>query len=427
MLPCDARAAKWEYYLMRSLLSTIVATLILLLIPTPLPTWAQTQQQNLTPIQIQTLTETRYSLTTVDDLQLRGIVSDNIAKSQKDYYLRQAQTAIGSPLTREQLTALLEDYSSRPLADTQVATQQLAGFFTFINIIWVASSILLVIAIGWLTNLYLVPILRSIPAGVYEILIYAACLIVIIGGKWFETGIAEYIALLGCLGLVGALLFTNYLHWSAFQRFCSQSKVDIPTLNSLALFLVWTPVAIIYNSSLIAFIAVIALEVFLGFSVLVIPLCYFIGFRERQVIPSATTASFFMFAFYVVVKIARLDIPYLNIFSSGALFMGTFVYFVGLLILSCKWYRHNDFWQYALLQLVTITSGVLALLIGSVWQIYSLEGIGGTFFFLYLLEKYLELPWQRHNWAWATLGLAVMLYLSSFIIRQYPQYFLLGS
>ena len=92
---------------MRSLLSTIVATLILLLIPTPLPTWAQTQQQNLTPIQIQTLTETRYSLTTVDDLQLRGIVSDNIAKSQKDYYLRQAQTAIGSPLTREQLTALL--------------------------------------------------------------------------------------------------------------------------------------------------------------------------------------------------------------------------------------------------------------------------------------------------------------------------------
>ena len=31
----------------------------------------------------------------------------------------------------------------------------------------------------------------------------------------------------------------------------------------------------------------------------------------------------------------------------------------------------------------------------------ALLGIGGTFFTLYLLEKYFELPWRGVGWAWA--------------------------
>jgi hypothetical protein len=412
---------------MRKLLSILITLLILLSVQTSLPAFAQTNFPNLSQSQVQELIEIKYTLNTLDDLQSRGVLNADVAKSQRNYYLTQAESLIGKSLTAKELTALLEYYSSSLPVKTQGTWQRVTGFFSFVNIIWVFSSILLVIAIGWLISLYLLPILFSIPARVYEVLIYLACVTSIIGGQTFAQGTAEFIALPGCLGLIGALAFTHYLHQSAAGKFYTLYQIDVFSFNSLILFLIWAGVAITYNSALIAFIAVIALETFFGFSVLVMPLCYCIGFRERGVIPSTTAASFFLLVFYVALRINQTNLPYLEIFSTGAFFLGTFVYFIGLLLLSSKWHGHKNVWHYLGLQLLTIVSGVLAIFIGSVWQIPQLEGIGGTFFFLYLIEKYGELPWQKQSWAWATLGLAIMLYLLSLVIKQYPQYFLFGS
>ncbi len=61
--------------------------------------------------------------------------------------------------------------------------------------------------------------------------------------------------------------------------------------------------------------------------------------------------------------------------------------------------------------------------IGSIWNIGPLQGIGGTFFFLYIIDKYFEIPaWKKH-WAIATLGFGIMLYVSTLIMRAYPTYF----
>ncbi|MUG93346.1 hypothetical protein F7734_13285 [Scytonema sp. UIC 10036] len=408
----------------RKLLTILISLIILLSIQIPLPACAQTNFHDLTSSQVQQLTAIKYSLTTVDDLESRGVLSVDLANLQRKYYLTNAQTLLSSPVAPEQLTALLKNYDKLHDVQTLSIKQRIAGFFTFVNIIWFASSILLVIAIGWLVALYLLPILFAIPPGVYEIIIYAVCLTSIVGGREFASGIAEFIALPGCLGLIGALTFSEYLHRKALQQFYEESKIDRFSLYSLILFCIWAAVAIAYNSVTIAFLSVISLETFLGFSVLVMPLCYFIGFRERKVIPRTTAASFLLLVFYVGLKITQTDIAYLNIFSSGALFMGAFVYFIGLLILSSKWHGHNNLWHYVGLQILTIVSGVAAIFIGSVWHIAQLQGIGGTFLFLYLLEKYWELPWKKQSWAWATLGLAVLLYLSSLIVRMYPQYFL---
>ncbi|GAA6624077.1 hypothetical protein NUACC26_099020 [Scytonema sp. NUACC26] len=143
-----------------------------------------------------------------------------------------------------------------------------------------------------------------------------------VGGRWVASGIAEFLALPGCLGLIGALTFSEYLHRQTLQQFYEESKLDRFSLYSLILFCIWTAVAVTYNSVAIAFLAVISLETFLGFSVLVMPLHYFIGFRERKVIPRTTAASFLLLVFYVGLKISQTDITYLNIFSLGALFMG---------------------------------------------------------------------------------------------------------
>ncbi|HLO83805.1 MAG TPA: hypothetical protein VK203_02165 [Nostocaceae cyanobacterium] len=410
---------------MRKFLGVFLCLLILFTFQWPSSAFAQTNYPNLTNSQIQQLTEIKYNLSTLNDLEMRGVINNETVQSERKYYLNKAKILTNSPLTPEQITNLLEKYQTQEIS-TPTTWQKFTGFFNFVNIIWIASTILLLIAVGWLISIYILPILFAIPAGFYEFLIYVACLLSISLGLTFTQDISEFIALPGCLGLVGALAFTEVLHQETLNNFYEQNKIDRTSVYPLILFIIWSAVAVIYHSAIIGFIAILALEVFLGFSVLVMPLCYFIGFQDREVIPVATAASFFLMAFYLAVKLTKTDISYLNVFTTGALFLGTFVYFIGLLILSSKWHGHKSKWHYAGLQLLTIVSGVAAIFIGSVWQVSQLNGIGGTFFFLYLLEKYWELPWKKEQWAWATLGLAIILYSGSFVIKIYPQYFLFG-
>ena len=133
-------------------------------------------------------------------------------------------------------------------------------------------------------------------------------------------------------------------------------------------------------------------------------------------------ASFLLIAFYSIVRILDLNIPYFHIFSTGALFMGTFVYFLGLLIICNKWYPHEDGGHYAIHQILAVASGIAALAIGSIFAISQLQQIGGTFFFLYLIEKYTEIPFSKH-WGWFIFILGGLLYLGGLFMSSHPEYF----
>ena len=125
-------------------------------------------------------------------------------------------------------------------------------------------------------------------------------------------------------------------------------------------------------------------------------------------------------------EITRTKLSYLDVFAPGIKYLSSFVYFLGLLIVSSKWYFRQNPNLYRLMQGLTIVSGVAALYISSVWQISVLKGVSGTLFTLYVLEKYWELPWTRKTWAWGMLGLSLLLYVGVWPIRSYPELFLIG-
>ena len=174
---------------------------------------------------------------------------------------------------------------------------------------------------------------------------------------------------------------------------------------------------------------VMGIQAFLGFSVVVSPLCYSIGFSNEESVPRATMASFAILAAYVLMHIQGTPTGVWANFTTGALFMGGFVYYLGLLILSSRFYKPADcggdrIVHYWAMQALTIVSGMLALYLGSTFQLPTLLGIGGTFFFLYLLEKYMEIPWGDIGWAWSLLGLSLGLYGAAKFAWGHPQYFL---
>jgi hypothetical protein len=176
---------------------------------------------------------------------------------------------------------------------------------------------------------------------------------------------------------------------------------------------------------------VIALEGLLGFTVIVGPLCIGLGFNSDKVMPRATAASFLILLVYLLTRISGGEVGVFHVFQGGAFFIGTFVYFLGLLILS-SWYYHcwgkdkqvGTFW---VMQVVTIASGVAAFYIGSVFGIGTLLGVGGTFFVIYLLEKYSELPWSDIGFAWGLLGAGLLMFGFALFAYHHPQYFFLGA
>ena len=145
-------------------------------------------------------------------------------------------------------------------------------------------------------------------------------------------------------------------------------------------------------------------------------------------------ASLLILAAYLAVRIVPNSLPeFIKLFDTGCLFMGAFVYYLGLLVMSNKWYAcpkvadgERNVSRYLLMQVVTIASGFAAFYIGSTFNIGSLLGIGGTFFTIYLLEKYYEIPWKGVGWAWSLLGVALALYFFVGFATQNPQYFIWG-
>lgn len=275
--------------------------------------------------------------------------------------------------------------------------QVVAGYITWMNILLVLGAGVGVISFVYLFGSWiseLMKIFQKIPKEVYEVFLYIIS-IVAMGGAWLiPINEPHYVAFVGCLLFAGAIILTVVLH---------ELEENLPRFFT-TLMVVWAIVALAYGSSLIGFIAVIALMGALGFSILITPLTYCIGFKDEAAIGRATTAAFLILGFFILLR-QQDALADLLVFEKGALWMGSFVGYLGLLIASTRWYDSK--FDYPVMQLVTIIAGMGALFFGSVLAIPELLGIGGTFFVLYLLEKPFEIPAAESMKGRATIALFV--------------------
>ncbi len=322
--------------------------------------------------------EIKHSIMTIQELQRQGIITPTEAEKSIAYYLAQASRAAGHTLTLKEIMATPD-----PTPQQLTPLQQFAGTIDFLRIILVLGCIATVGAVVYLFRYYvekLLQLLKGVPVVVYEIVFYAASLACGIWGWLLPEPMHNSLGLIGCLLLAGALGFSASHHRYLANAF----------RFSGILFLVWTIAALLFGSSIIGFIAIGALLSALGFSILVTPLCYGFGFRDETTIGRATTAAFAVLALFIGLHLLGPLLPALAIFEFGALFLGSFVGYTGLLISSSRWYREKkNYWTF---QVVTIIAGVGALFFGSVFHIDELQKIGGTFFILYCIEKLMEIP-----------------------------------
>lgn len=307
------------------------------------------------------------------------------------------------------------------------------NLFTLVNIMWATSVVMIASAFSWIFALYILPFFIGMPIGLLEFFAY------FLNGSLFlaaselansspHTFSHIFLAMLACLAVPLSYTLSIYIHC---QEFAHENFEFIFKAGVWLCTVVWFMVAIYFSSQIIAIIAILALFTALGFIFLSLPFCYIIGFSSESVIPRSMSVAFYFIVLYVFVTTQNFDSnPLWNVFRPAILGLGTFIFFLSGLIISNRWYHGSlslstELLHYLWTNILVCVCGLLAIAFGSLFPKLSLlKSVGGTFFSFFLLEKYLEIPWNQVGFLWIMFGLGIMLYLLSWFINDHPEYVL---
>ena len=385
------------------------AIILGILLMTSISSLAIAEEVTYPPETMQKLLGCKYKIHALEDLEKSEVITPLQAKTGTDEYLKKAQGIASSELTLGELL-MLEPIGGQAVELT--ALQKFAGKITLINTIWIFAICAGVFSFCYLVIQFFPRVfewLKYIPMEAYEFAFYLLSIGFMFGGFFLSKGVGPFVSLTGCLGLAGAQIFSMHIR-----------KREIKEVRFFAILCaIYIPIALLLQSQLIGFIAVIALMGALGFSGAVIPCGFAIGFKDEDALARATSTAFLILIGFVIIRILGYIIPYLQVFEKGALFMGSFVGYLGLLIASSRWYTKRTNWLF--MQGVMLVACIAALAIGSIFQIGELKKIGGTFFGLWMIEKPFEIPAESATqYAVITLVVSILVFLGCWYAKANP-------
>lgn len=210
----------------------------------------------------------------------------------------------------------------------------------------------------------------------------------IASGHWLAADMVLWPVMVGCICFAGALIATTVLH---------KLQARDPKPLASILMLVWGAVAVYYQLPAVGFLAMMALMTVLGFTIVVRQLSYGFGFEDEASIPAATVAALFILAAYLAIHILVPEAPAaVLVFKPAAFWVSSFVAFIGLLIMSSRYYTGGVNGHYLVMQIYALLSYLVALALAMIFGINPLAGMAGTFLVFYLAAKPLDVPVHGH-------------------------------
>lgn len=335
--------------------------------------------------QLGTIAETQSCLRGGAKLRQIGAITDPQLTDGAKRCLEELNATLGTNLSHEDVLKIPTGNMPK-----LTALQRAAGYVTVLNAFWFFAVLgigaCLCIIFWQLGILFLM-----IPKEIYELLCYVGGGILIYRGA--EPPIMEMEALLGSLLIFSGLILSKVRMKNRF----SHATVIIPTIMSA----VFSLAAVLTYSSVIGYFSVMSILAALGFSVVVLPGIYMLGYNDDDAVARGTTASFILLMVFAVLQMMGKTIPYLTLFADGVWLVAGIIGFLGLLIMSNRW-----FWKfstkegrsaerqklgYISFQVIMVAACVAGLAFGSFFHINAIQKIAGTFLVLWAMEKPFEI------------------------------------
>ena len=288
----------------------------------------------------------------------------------------------------------------------------ITGLLSFSNFIFVISVLMICGGLMWLFGIYVLQIIAYMPFEVIELAMYGVLsYLIYITPTFFGPNLGYMWGFMFELGLTGATLITGL-----------RTKSGNTQLFNFTNMLNYAIIGIYLKSSLISAMSVLFLMAFIGFNIGMGSGFVMFGYKQRDIVPSATLASGIVTAIGTYLQLELIShletgtkLPFFlhnaQLFVPGMLWFPPFVFFLSLLIVSSRLYdlEHN---AYIINNIMTIVLSLAAVLLGNLYNITQLTGFSGTFFTLYLAEKYFEvMPNKREYFAWTTFIFGTLLYI----------------
>mmetsp|Transcript_27110 Transcript_27110/g.42731 ORF Transcript_27110/g.42731 Transcript_27110/m.42731 type:complete len:469 (-) Transcript_27110:105-1511(-) len=314
-------------------------------------------------------------------------------------------------------------------------SSRLYGFFNFVNIVWIVAIFGLLLSVGPVIYVLLKPLQGLLIVfvqdmilpflsfchrwGIFEALAYLTCWMFMVEGIRAPALTGHFLSLTGLGGLIPAYVYSTQLHASALEG-SPDSEALVSQLLGLWLVLCFGPFAVHFQSKLFGYFTICFGYYALGFSFACYGLCYFIGFSSENALERCVVASAILLVLFTGLQIFNTKQYLLLPFSSAVSVLGSIVLFLGLLILSSRWYSHHHH-TYLARQLFMAIPLILSQLVGGIYHLDGMRNTGTTFLVFYLLEKYTEMHFECdwNPWIFVFLVSAVM-YWAALWLHRHP-------
>eukprot|EP00466_Bigelowiella_natans_P012440 jgi/Bigna1/85759/estExt_fgenesh1_pg.C_60033 len=294
------------------------------------------------------------------------------------------------------------------------------GLFTVVNAIWLGSILGISISIfpsiyyilkpfreflmrvaRWVLNNIMEPIARRLHEwGGFELCAWMLCSSLVLDSvRFYSPEAGVFIAATGVALALPSFAYSTLLN--AAELIDRKDNTAVIRWAVRWLLGVTFSMALVYESSLFGFLAVVAFFYLMGFAVYAGPLCVFMGFEEKEFIPRCVLAAY---ALLTVMIGVRTSFPgysgYVEPFRVGISVFGTQVLFIALLIISSLYYRATCLSEYLARQFAMVGTLALGLAFGEALDLEGLRNTSMVFGAVYLLTKYSELHLELNLNGW---------------------------
>ncbi len=337
-------------------------------------------------------------------------ITPEIYLAELQEHIFSVSTFLGSDIrTEQELDEVFAFFSSKMTAKYS-ASAQASGVFTFTNILLFVG----VTAIFLLILAFVAASMRNLDTNSKVIAWYVTTVVVFFVAKFICGGdLRPYVA------FVGAMLFGGvYCYHIKVQTLIGHDH-QIGPLYLVPVMLVWGIVAVHFDSRLVGVMCVGALDVILwmlaGEVYPGVPMLI-----KTIAVSGALLALYILSAMraYYSAGIAEIDSA-LSIFEPGVVIMGTFLFFVSLLMLSSGFYYKSDKEKYRMCNILAAAVGLLSFYLGTAVPALTLfRGTASTFFALFVLLKWAELiPWRSDFFCLGVLGGGVLIIVIGLFVK----------
>jgi len=310
-------------------------------------------------------------------------------------------------------------------------SQRVTGLFTFVNLIWLLAIFGITVSVGPCIYVILEPLRTGFIKigifiynkivinfhiwGIWELLAYIICSLLVIEGLRFNKEVGFYISLTGLFLTIPAYIYSWGLHCPI------ELNENVMIFNVMWINLYYLPISIIYNSSFLAWIFVISLFNCLGFSLICSGLCYYIGFDDRDKLYRCSVSSIILQIIFISMKIIGINSDIISLYQSPFITFGSVILHLALLIISSKYYVSSKNYMYR--QILMICLLIVSLFFGSVWNLNGLYNTASTFALLYILEKYVEIHLECRWNGWILVFIiSISTYYLALFLHRHPNF-----